>query len=259
MKKIYSELRFSCSYLGCGRLFKTKFSMKRHMILHNKEKNYICENCGKQFALSQYLKEHSYVHTNILPFMCGVNGCKERFRQAGKLSLHRRTHEEYSIKHYYCPSIFINKSGDFKNNSKNLVNKFKRVQQNSTNQNSLKKTPFGENLKTPEISSIKINSSDDFAERITDNSGNEIILSRKNSEIISQSIENEGYNDIMSLDVFIRYLKNIDTNLALYVKPVLPKPYIIQSEENINSLHNNNEHTRQIEKEVSNREKSVSK
>lgn len=52
------------------------------------------------FALPQYLKEHQYTHTNQQPFVCGVDDCLESFRQRGKLSLHRRTHEVFKKKDY---------------------------------------------------------------------------------------------------------------------------------------------------------------
>ena len=48
----------------------------------------------------RYLKEHVHVHTKDKTYTCEIGGCKKRFRQAGKLSLHRRTHKEYSLKSY---------------------------------------------------------------------------------------------------------------------------------------------------------------
>ena len=97
-----TEPLFACDHPGCGRLFKAKFSMRRHKLVHNEVKPYSCEYCGKKFALPQYMKEHTYTHTKDKPFVCGVGGCQKRFRQAGKLSLHRRTHDEYVLKQYEC-------------------------------------------------------------------------------------------------------------------------------------------------------------
>ena len=97
-----TEPLFACDHPGCGRLFKTKFSMKRHTLVHNDVRPYSCKYCGKKFALPQYMKEHTYTHTKDKPYIFGVSGCQKRFRQAGKLSLHRRTHEEYVLKQYDC-------------------------------------------------------------------------------------------------------------------------------------------------------------
>ena len=104
--KVQEIAKFVCSFPGCGRLFKTKFSMKRHSFVHNEDKKYVCKYCGKRFALPQYLREHAYTHTKDKPYVCGVSGCRERFRQAGKLSLHRRTHPEYQLKQYDCRVMF---------------------------------------------------------------------------------------------------------------------------------------------------------
>lgn len=46
------------------------------------------------------MKEHECIHTNSRPYVCGVNGCQMRFRQRGKLSLHRRKHKGYKMKEY---------------------------------------------------------------------------------------------------------------------------------------------------------------
>jgi len=36
------------------------------------------------------LEEHEYTHTGAKPFVCGINGCIEVFRQRGKLSIHKK-------------------------------------------------------------------------------------------------------------------------------------------------------------------------
>ena len=40
-----------------------------------------------------------YTHTREKPFLCGINGCQERFRQRGKRSIHQR---EVHNKNIYC-------------------------------------------------------------------------------------------------------------------------------------------------------------
>lgn len=97
---------YECSYVTCRRLFKTKYSMKRHELTHKSSKHHICEHCGKKFILQHNLKEHVYTHTKEKPYVCQINGCNKRYRQAGKLSLHRRTHKEYYLKHYDCQVVY---------------------------------------------------------------------------------------------------------------------------------------------------------
>lgn len=80
--------------------FTTKFSLTRHQFIHSNVKKFTWKYCPKKFALKQYLKEHEWIHTDDRPFVWGVGGCQMRFRQRGKLSLHRRKHKGYKMKEY---------------------------------------------------------------------------------------------------------------------------------------------------------------
>jgi len=91
---------FTCEYPGCGQMFHTKFSCKRHSLTHTKEKPHTCEECGRKFSLMQHLKEHSYRHSKQKPYVCGVDECAQSFRHASELSLHRRTHADYKLRKY---------------------------------------------------------------------------------------------------------------------------------------------------------------
>ena len=59
------------------------------MKIHKINKEWVCNKCGKQFALQQYLVEHDFTHTRQKPFACNINGCTETFRQRGKRSIHQ--------------------------------------------------------------------------------------------------------------------------------------------------------------------------
>ena len=83
---------YSCSYGACTQQYRTKFSLKRHYLDHLGIKQHQCPHCGKRFSLPQYLTEHMYTHTGEKPFACTYPGCNKRFRQAGKLSIHRKKH-----------------------------------------------------------------------------------------------------------------------------------------------------------------------
>ena len=122
MYKKTSPRNFICIYPECSRAFKTRFSMKRHMLIHSQLKEYKCSYCEKEFALAQYLKEHIYTHTKVKPYVCGILGCNKAFRQAGKLSLHRRTHKEYILKQHDCQAVYVDKN----NRSKKVKSKLKQ-------------------------------------------------------------------------------------------------------------------------------------
>ncbi len=79
---------FKCDILKCDKCFKTKYSLKRHMKIHKIKKEWECKLCQKQFALQQYLIEHEFIHSGQKPFLCGIDGCTETFRQRGKRCVH---------------------------------------------------------------------------------------------------------------------------------------------------------------------------
>jgi len=49
-----------------------------------------------------------YTHTREKPFICGIDGCEEKFRQRGKRSIHQR---EAHSKNFLCGK----RKGDFRN------------------------------------------------------------------------------------------------------------------------------------------------
>ena len=69
-KKLYK-----CDIRECEKLFSSKFSLKRHNLIHLNKKNHICKHCPKAFSLLQYLEEHEFTHTGAKPYMCNINGC----------------------------------------------------------------------------------------------------------------------------------------------------------------------------------------
>ena len=87
-------------FKNCEKIFTTTYSLARHSLTHNKKKNHIWKQCNKAFSFKQNLIEHEFVHTGELPYVCNVNGCTERFRQRGKLSLHRQSHKNYQKRNY---------------------------------------------------------------------------------------------------------------------------------------------------------------
>ena len=92
--------KFECTAHGCNKEYSTKFALQRHLYTHSGIKAFKCKYCSKSFALQQYLQEHEHTHTKAKPFVWGIDGCEEAFRQRGKLCLHRRTHSNYKKKEY---------------------------------------------------------------------------------------------------------------------------------------------------------------
>ena len=108
---------YCCNLKGCKKRFTTKFSLRRHQLIHKKLKVFKCGYCKKGFVLKQYLDEHVHIHTGAKPYICPIPGCGLAFRQAGKLSIHKKSHANESaevrlgkmIDRYQYPDWFTNK------------------------------------------------------------------------------------------------------------------------------------------------------
>lgn len=88
-----SVVQYCCSAPNCGKIYNTRFNLKRHIdITHLKKKKFKCSVCQGCFASQQSLREHENLHSGARPFVCSY--CQSSFRQASQLSLHKRTHAE---------------------------------------------------------------------------------------------------------------------------------------------------------------------
>ena len=171
-------------------------------MIHTQEKQYICQHCGKTFALIKYLKEHTYTHTKDKPYVCGVGGCEKKFRQAGKLSLHRRTHKEYSLKQYKC---------------------------HASVSESIERKEFQYNIDNLQLEiDIKKDTYRNFARQ---DSGKTTATLNKEVDIIFTNINSEGLNIPKMFDEnnieYIEYLELLCNSLVKNIRPILPPPIAI--------------------------------
>ncbi|XP_055793266.1 zinc finger protein 892-like [Salvelinus fontinalis] len=74
----------------CGKTFKLKGDLSKHMKTHMGDKSFKCGDCGKSFNQKWTLRKHKLTHTGEKPFICGE--CGKSFYQKGDLSRHIRTH-----------------------------------------------------------------------------------------------------------------------------------------------------------------------
>ena len=81
-----------CSFECCGKKFLDNSKLKRHLLVHTREKPYSCEFCGKAFSLDFNMRTHLRIHTGDKPYECKFPGCAKRFTQSSNLSAHEKTH-----------------------------------------------------------------------------------------------------------------------------------------------------------------------
>ena len=94
-KKVKKE--YKCPLESCGKIFKDKTSLKKHMIIHG-EKLFICNVCQKRFLDNSKLRRHSLVHSGEKPYSCPV--CNKKFSLDFNLKTHMRIHS--GEKPYAC-------------------------------------------------------------------------------------------------------------------------------------------------------------
>ena len=74
----------------CGKCFKKKSYLNKHMKIHLERNQHCCHVCGKKFSFARYLATHMRTHTGNKPHCC--QECGKRFSSASYLTKHMRTH-----------------------------------------------------------------------------------------------------------------------------------------------------------------------
>nr|XP_048698028.1 zinc finger protein 501-like isoform X2 [Caretta caretta] len=93
----------------CEKSFNCQSDLLRHQMIHRGEKPYKCSECEKSYSRKVYLLNHQRVHTGERPFQCAV--CEKSFRQKAVLISHQRLHTgERPYKCTQCDNSFSEKS-----------------------------------------------------------------------------------------------------------------------------------------------------
>lgn len=83
----------------CEKRFTGRGGLRDHYkVVHNVGPVFICDQCGKEFALKERLKLHMRTHTGFKPYKCSE--CDKSFARGSQLHQHRRRHSQ--IKPYTC-------------------------------------------------------------------------------------------------------------------------------------------------------------
>jgi uncharacterized Zn-finger protein len=103
--KLYEEIQennkkiFNCLIPGCGKTFRFKSEIKRHLTIHSAERMHTCTfpNCGKNFKRADALKNHARIHNTTTPFICPVPECLAEFTTKSTLRYHLFKHTAEKI------------------------------------------------------------------------------------------------------------------------------------------------------------------
>ncbi|CAH0625203.1 unnamed protein product [Chrysodeixis includens] len=102
MRSHTNEKPYPCP--SCDKRYKDSGTLKRHMdrnhIQRIRQRNFICENCGKGFFSKNDVKIHMRTHTGETPYECTM--CAVRFTQISALYRHKKRHT--GEKDHLCPT-----------------------------------------------------------------------------------------------------------------------------------------------------------
>lgn len=86
--KLKHNLSFICDV--CGKCFALKGQLKCHQIVHSEERPHKCDRCDKTFKTKTILLSHQKMHTDERPYPCPH--CPWKCRKHADLVVHIRTH-----------------------------------------------------------------------------------------------------------------------------------------------------------------------
>lgn len=87
-QRVHRERSFACDQ--CGKTFPDEQDLRRHTVIHTRDKRYQCLQCGRTFPYRCLLARHQIEHTGERPFPCGL--CGKRFASRVSKAIHTRVH-----------------------------------------------------------------------------------------------------------------------------------------------------------------------
>ncbi|XP_035713759.1 zinc finger protein 708 [Folsomia candida] len=106
--------RFQCEYPGCEITYLSKGSLRQHVKTEHAENpvRFPCSLCGKEFKTRAELGRHIPTHTTEKPYNCST--CGSSFSRMENMKRHELTHLEKSTRDMYqcpaCPQTFTTRS-----------------------------------------------------------------------------------------------------------------------------------------------------
>ncbi|KAF4792331.1 hypothetical protein TURU_122448 [Turdus rufiventris] len=97
----------------CNKKFSRVASLKAHVMLHEKEENLICSECGDEFTLQSQLSIHMEEHRQELAGsrIHSCKSCKKEFETSSQLKEHMKTHYKIRVSNTRSYNRNIDRSG----------------------------------------------------------------------------------------------------------------------------------------------------
>ncbi|XP_030338107.1 zinc finger protein 236 isoform X11 [Strigops habroptila] len=97
----------------CNKKFSRVASLKAHIMLHEKEENLICSECGDEFTLQSQLSIHMEEHRQELAGsrIHSCKSCKKEFETSSQLKEHMKTHYKIRVSNTRSYNRNIDRSG----------------------------------------------------------------------------------------------------------------------------------------------------
>jgi len=101
---------FICKFPDCGKNFRYKSEILRHIATHSNFRPHICnfDGCKKAFKRQDALENHLRTHTKETPFQCNFSDCGLKFTTKASLRYHVLKHNNKKI--YKCNYPGCNKA-----------------------------------------------------------------------------------------------------------------------------------------------------
>lgn len=101
-----------CTVPGCGKVFRFKSEISRHIVVHFPSRPYHCQikGCNKTFKRNDALENHMRIHTQSLSFVCDFTGCSHKFSTKERLKYHCMKHnleQQYKCTFAKCNKSFL--------------------------------------------------------------------------------------------------------------------------------------------------------
>jgi uncharacterized C2H2 Zn-finger protein len=101
---------FICKFPDCGKVFRYKSEILRHIATHSNFRPHMCtfDGCKKSFKRQDALENHIRTHTKETPFQCTVSDCGMMFTTKASLRYHVLKHRNQKV--YKCNFPGCNKA-----------------------------------------------------------------------------------------------------------------------------------------------------